>query len=192
MAKKDTAPSFSCPGEHGKTWAAKGENVAMSFIKDVNGQPIDSHKATKIQKALRELWVEMDQAGLAPQTWSKVSHTILMNFHQRMYDQFPELTYCNGHWKLDRVCMETYSQWANGTNRISNSSHQSNSTKQGSLKPDLLLPPSKKTETSLWIKENWWSPTAKINREWQQYQMWNGGGPFFHLSHYSLHWQADI
>jgi hypothetical protein len=132
-AKKDTTASFSRPGERGKTRAAKGENVAMSFIKDFNGQPIDGHKATEIRKALRELWVEMDQAGLAPQTWSKVGHTILMNFRQRMYDQFPELTYCDGHWKLDRICTETYSQWANGTNRISNSSRRSNSTSEAPL-----------------------------------------------------------
>jgi hypothetical protein len=89
MAEKDTTASFSHPGERRKTRAAKGKNVAMSFIEDINGQPIDSHKATEIRKALRELWVEMDQAGaagLAPQTWSKVGHTILMNFCQRMYD----------------------------------------------------------------------------------------------------------
>ena len=94
MAKKDTAASFSHPEEHGKTQASKSENVTMSFI---NSQPIDGHKVTEIWKALRELWVEMDRAGLALQTWSKVGHTILMNFHQRMYDQFPELIYCNGH-----------------------------------------------------------------------------------------------
>jgi hypothetical protein len=90
----------------------------------------------------------MVQAGLAPQTWSKVGHTVLMSFRQKMYDQFPELTYCDGHWKLDRICTETYSQWANGTNGIGNSSRRSNSTKRGSVEPDLLLPPPKKPKSA--------------------------------------------
>jgi hypothetical protein len=184
-AKKDTVASFSRPGERGKTRAAKGENVAMSFIEDINGQPIDGHKATEIRKALRELWVEMDQAGLAPQTWSKVGHTILMNFRQRMYDQFPELTYCDGHWKLDRICMETYSQWANGTNRINNSSHRSNSTKRGSLKPDSLIPPSKKTKLV--------SKSKKIDDDGQLRSIESGSGAGHemevghHFIYYSLH-----
>ncbi|KAF8805084.1 hypothetical protein BYT27DRAFT_7007191, partial [Phlegmacium glaucopus] len=109
--KKEVVASFDHPGERGKTRAAKCENVAMNFIEDINSQPIDGHKAMEIWKAVREIWVEMDQAGVAPQTWSKVGHTILMGLFQRMYEQFPKLTHCDRHWKLNKICTDTYSQW---------------------------------------------------------------------------------
>ena len=83
----------------------------MNFIEDINGQVIDGHKASEICKAMRELWVEMDHGGIAPPTWSKVPHTVLVNFRQQMYDQFSELSYCDGHWKLDKICTDNYSQW---------------------------------------------------------------------------------
>ena len=85
VASKEVAVSADQAGMHGKSRAAKGENVTMNFIKDTDGQAIDSHKASEIRKVLRELWMEMDQVGLVPRSWSKVTHAVLMNFCQQMY-----------------------------------------------------------------------------------------------------------
>jgi hypothetical protein len=126
VASKEVAVSADQAGMRGRSRAAKGENVTMNFIEDTDGQAIDGHKASEIRKVLRELWMEMDQVGSAPRSWSKVAHTVLMNFRQRMYDRFPELAYCDGHWKLDKICTDNYSQWFH-THNSNDNSNQSTS-----------------------------------------------------------------
>jgi hypothetical protein len=126
VASKEVAVSADQAGMRGRSRAAKGENVTMNFIEDTDGQAIDGHKASEIRKVLRELWTEMDQVGSAPRSWSKVAHTVLVNFRQRMYDRFPELAYCDGHWKLDKICTDNYSQWFH-THNSNDNSNQSTS-----------------------------------------------------------------
>ena len=125
---------------HGRSHAAKGENVTINFIKDTDGQAIDSHKASEIRKVLRELWMEMDQVGLVPRSWSKVTHTVLMNFCQQMYDWFPKLAYCDRHWKLDKICTDNYSQWFHTHN--SNGNSNQSTSKQAATTSAFLDPES--------------------------------------------------
>ncbi|KAF8809747.1 hypothetical protein BYT27DRAFT_7241127 [Phlegmacium glaucopus] len=154
VASKDIAVSSDHSGTaaRGRSRAARGENVSMNFIEDINGQVIDGHKASEIRKAIRELWVEMDQGGVAPPTWSKVPHTVVMNFRQRLYDQFPELAYCDGHWKLDKICTDNYSQWFK-TQNSSKISQQSTSAIKRPVTPGPdSLPPSKKPKSGPQLK----------------------------------------
>lgn len=148
MASKDSVVSSDHPKVHGRVRSSKGDNVSMGFMEDVNGEPISGHKAVEIRKAIRELWGEMVQGGTALPTWSKVSHTVLMNFRQRLYGEFAELAYCDGHWKLDKICTDNYSQWykTHGSNRNLCHCESTSTTKRPSLEPE-LLPPSKKPKS---------------------------------------------
>lgn len=146
MASKDAVISSDHSAVRGRARSAKGDNVAMGFIEDINGEPINGHKAADIRKAIRESWAEMVQAGVAPPTWSRVSHTVLNNFRQRLYGEFAELAYCDGHWKLDKICTDNYSQWYRTHSSDKNLRESTSTTKRPSLEPE-LLPPSKKPKS---------------------------------------------
>jgi len=156
-ASKEAVVSSDHLGMCGRSCVARGENVSMNFIEDIDGQPINGHKALEIRKVIRELWVEMDLMKLAPKSWSKVTHTALVNFWQWMYDWFPKLAYCNGHWKLDKICTDNYSQWfrthLNSQNENSNSNWSTSTSKWLPLEPELLLP-SKKPKSAPRSRKN--------------------------------------
>lgn len=119
-SSKSEVVSSSEPGERGRSRAAQGKNVTMGFVEDIDGQAIDGHRASNIRKATRQIWEELAASGLAPKTWSKIGINALTRFRHQMYEQFPELTYCDNHWKLDRLATDTYSQWDG--NKLSSSS----------------------------------------------------------------------
>ncbi|KAF8809320.1 hypothetical protein BYT27DRAFT_7210288 [Phlegmacium glaucopus] len=133
VASKDIAVSSDHSGAaaHGRSHAARGENISMNFIEDINGS-----------SGWR--WI---RGGVAPPTWSKVPHTVVMNVRQQLYDQFPELAYCDGHWKLDKICTDNYSQWFKTQNSGKISQQSTSAIKRLVMPGPDSLPPSKKPKS---------------------------------------------
>jgi hypothetical protein len=137
-SSKSEVVASSEPGGRGRSRAAQGKNVTMGFVEDIDGQPIDGHRATNIRKVTRQIWGELAASGLAPKTWSKIGINALTQFRQQVYEQFPELSYCDNHWKLDRLATDTYSQWDGDKSSGSSESSPApkNVVKRGSTEHD--------------------------------------------------------
>jgi hypothetical protein len=126
----------------------------MSFIEDVNGSVIDGHRASSICKATRQIWSKLSASGLAPKTWAKITMNTLIYFRNRMYEQFPELSYCDSHWKLDKLATDTYSQW-NGekASGVNGTISVPTTIKRSSVEPN-VLPVAKKLRSGSKLKKS--------------------------------------
>lgn len=163
-SKLETVAS-SEPGERGRSRAAQGKNVTMGFVEDIDGEPIDGHRATNIRRVTRQVWGELAASGLAPKTWSKIGISALTQFRQQVYEQFPELSYCDNHWKLDRLATDTYSQWdGDKSSGSSESIPAPKKEKRGSTEHD-LRPSAKKQKPGSKLKKSngKWDPVFIID-----------------------------
>ncbi|KAK0219558.1 hypothetical protein EDD85DRAFT_989018 [Armillaria nabsnona] len=97
----------------GNARASQGINVALRFICDIDGNIIDGHRATAIRSRAREIWHELYKRRLAPKVWGDLSISAKNYYLHHMYQGFPELHLCEGHWKVLRVATNNYSQWYN-------------------------------------------------------------------------------
>ncbi|KAK0448406.1 uncharacterized protein EV420DRAFT_1275651, partial [Desarmillaria tabescens] len=46
-----------------------------------------------------------------PAVWGNLSTSAKSYFLHHMYQSFPELLFCKGHWKVLRIATNNYSQW---------------------------------------------------------------------------------
>ncbi|KIJ53887.1 hypothetical protein M422DRAFT_242154, partial [Sphaerobolus stellatus SS14] len=78
-----------------------------------DGSPLSWHEAADLRAELYSAWNTLKDANLAPATWKTSGSSIAKDFlRATMYQKFPFLMLCDGHWKVDRLAMKNYSAWA--------------------------------------------------------------------------------
>src|ERR1700722_5502086 len=112
--KKDTLGSTKInqnAPQRGKTRIANGENMALRFIEDSNGVVVDGYQVNKMRTLSNQIWTHLHDQGVSPVTWAQGSHIIQSYYHSTMYDRFPKLQLCEGHWKVDQIAISSYPGW---------------------------------------------------------------------------------
>jgi hypothetical protein len=99
------------PGERGKGRASQGVNVAMRFVEDERGEPIDGYQAQYIRTWARGIWIEIAEKGILRAKWGDMSVEDLKYYHQEMRRKFPILALCENSWKADQIAIDNYSSW---------------------------------------------------------------------------------
>lgn len=109
---KDAKATSAMKGvERGRVRAAQGENVMLLYVEDEHGSPVDGYRASKVRKFARSIWVALDHAGQAPQSWTKVKSEAGAHYRKAMAWRFPELRLCDSDWKADQVAIDNYPSW---------------------------------------------------------------------------------
>jgi hypothetical protein len=99
------------PGERGKGRASQGVNVAMRYVEDENGEPVDGYLAQHIRTWARGIWVEINEKGILRAKWGDMSVEDLKYYHREMRRKFPILALCENSWKADQIAIDNYSSW---------------------------------------------------------------------------------
>jgi hypothetical protein len=104
-------------GKCGRQRASKGVNVKMLYVVDINGNPIDGHKAGIMREAAREIWRHLSKAGKAPDQWKTDVPVDTADMYKfEMAHRFEELRLCDNGWKAEQIAVDNYPSWR--TNRI--------------------------------------------------------------------------
>lgn len=99
------------PGERGKGRASQGVNVAMRYVEDENGEPVDGYLAQHIRTWARGIWIEIAEKGILRAKWGDMSVEDLKYYHREMRRKFPILALCENSWKADQIAIDNYSSW---------------------------------------------------------------------------------
>jgi hypothetical protein len=81
------------------------------YLETEEGVPVTKSRLKYMRRIARELWNEFKGNGVAPPSWTKLSHSAAEYFYQEMYKKFPELRLCSHNWKLDQLAIKSYPAW---------------------------------------------------------------------------------
>ena len=95
----------------GKSKMANGVNVQFRFVEDENGEVQSGWRIGQLLGLMREVWREFESKGRAPSSWKFIPGPLNNYFRVTCYDRFPELRYCEAHWKVDYIATHSYSGW---------------------------------------------------------------------------------
>ncbi|KAI0632909.1 hypothetical protein C8Q77DRAFT_1158359 [Trametes polyzona] len=87
------------------------DGVPICF-QNADGSVITKACITKMYAFQRSLWEKYRAKGILPDQWSKASSDVIADHRRGMYDQFPELALCKGHYKVAILASEWYSGWS--------------------------------------------------------------------------------
>ena len=109
-AKEPHVPSLTvCT--RGKSRIARGENVTSRYLEDEHGQVINGHVLMEMRALARQVFQHLHSQNLAPRTWTKASIVAHQYYRNSMNAQFPILRLCEGHWKVDKLAIDSYPGW---------------------------------------------------------------------------------
>ena len=98
-------------GEKGHSRCAKGENVAMLFVEDENGNPVDGHRAKNMRKHAFSIFGSLLQRNKAPEKWMDGPREVHKEYEDEMVRVFSEFALCENHWKAHHMASAIYSSW---------------------------------------------------------------------------------
>ncbi|KDQ22277.1 hypothetical protein PLEOSDRAFT_1086974 [Pleurotus ostreatus PC15] len=118
------------------------------FIKTADGEPIKEELAKAIRRDCRMFWNGMKSV---PSRWGRADLNTHSEFSKVMFSKYPELTYCEGSWKLDQIASMDYPLWHNNymANRVKTEPHLDNTTLKRSTSPITTLAKRRCTSPSL-------------------------------------------
>ncbi|KAF8968968.1 hypothetical protein BDZ97DRAFT_1754910 [Flammula alnicola] len=85
---------------------------SMAYIQDENGKPVTEARARDICNEARKVFSKLEELKMAPRTWTKISSASSQYYRQVMYGYFPELQFCDGDWKAERLGIDIYPSWS--------------------------------------------------------------------------------
>ncbi|KAL6309828.1 hypothetical protein BKA93DRAFT_746121 [Sparassis latifolia] len=84
------------------------------YLENKDGTPFNKAQMKAATRVMREIWAELhcrDDVSYLPSTWSKKMADIAAFFYREMNLRIPELAYCHGDWKAEKLATDNYSQW---------------------------------------------------------------------------------
>ncbi|KAJ6550772.1 hypothetical protein DFH09DRAFT_1086398 [Mycena vulgaris] len=123
------------------------EHRKLGFLEHEDGTIFNKEQIASVRKHIRAAFQSLLDDGLAPQTWSSASSKATSRVRTEMLAEFPALSFCANHWKVDAVATEVYSQWSSSrrdaivaaqgkSNKRKHKSHGESSSSAKRAKPD--------------------------------------------------------
>ena len=89
-----------------------GKYKKLTFLEHENGASYTESETSNLTAAIKGVFLEIDRSDEAapPPKWdgnSLMSQRILLR--NALYADFPDLEYCESHWKVHQLAIETYS-----------------------------------------------------------------------------------
>ncbi|KAJ7719533.1 hypothetical protein B0H14DRAFT_3170628 [Mycena olivaceomarginata] len=100
---------LGCEATPGNPLATKN---SLHFITDEDGAYPTRERITEARAICASFYFGLKKAGSLPDTWTQVTIADKQIFRATIESEIPELRYCAGHWKVDRLGRITYSSWS--------------------------------------------------------------------------------
>ncbi|KDR67759.1 hypothetical protein GALMADRAFT_146786 [Galerina marginata CBS 339.88] len=85
---------------------------SMAYIQDAQGKPVTGARARDMCNEARKVFSKLEELKMAPRTWTKISSASSQYYRQVMYGYFPELQFCDGDWKAERLEIDINPSWS--------------------------------------------------------------------------------
>ncbi|KAF8155446.1 hypothetical protein B0H34DRAFT_675645 [Crassisporium funariophilum] len=109
--KNDDASIQKKKGRPAKTGDSMTRKT-MAYIQDAQGKPVTEACARDMCNKARKVFSKLEELKMALQTWTKISSASSQYYRQVMYGYFPELQFCDGDWKAERLGIDIYPSWS--------------------------------------------------------------------------------
>ncbi|KAI5897276.1 uncharacterized protein SCHCODRAFT_02664982 [Schizophyllum commune H4-8] len=100
--------------KYSKTAADAAEqplNKALRFLRHKDGSIIDPARVAVLREHFRQCLNQVSREGKPVPNYGDVGVETLRYIQHEMYQQFPEINYCDDHWKFKRLWQVAYSSW---------------------------------------------------------------------------------
>ena len=82
------------------------------FVQNKDGRTVSSTRLDKIRAFARGIFAEMVVQKVAPLSWNTgVPENLREDFCRRLEAKYPELSYCEDHWKANQIAILIYSNY---------------------------------------------------------------------------------
>lgn len=81
-------------------------------MEDSDGVPVSKARLKQIRKVAYSIFFQLNQHGMAPDTWKKAGLDVVKEFRAEMELQVPELRLCSQHWKATNLPTLIYPTWS--------------------------------------------------------------------------------
>ncbi|KAG6847714.1 hypothetical protein H0H93_006377 [Arthromyces matolae] len=111
--KRSDAAGFNQSGKsQNKNPGASRDSLA--YIQDEHGNSISERNASDVCFYARQVWEHLAGRNMAPQSWGRCEAPARQYYLDEMYKHCPELAFCEGDWKADRLATDNYTGWMRG------------------------------------------------------------------------------
>ncbi|PPQ82248.1 hypothetical protein CVT26_008927 [Gymnopilus dilepis] len=83
----------------------------LLFVQSITGESINCGRGSDLRREARSLFEDFARKGMMSEKFLKMSQEALYCYRKTLYDNFPELRYCEGHWKAEALGILTYPSW---------------------------------------------------------------------------------
>ncbi|KAG6834881.1 hypothetical protein H0H93_006681 [Arthromyces matolae] len=87
---------------------------SLAYIQDEHGTSISERNASDVCFYARQVWEHLAGRNMAPQSWGRCEAPARQYYLDEMYKHCPELAFCEGDWKADRLATDNYTGWMRG------------------------------------------------------------------------------
>ncbi|OSD06590.1 hypothetical protein PYCCODRAFT_1464497 [Trametes coccinea BRFM310] len=87
------------------------DNKVLKYLEDRDGNVITKARVAEMAELQRSLWEKYRKEGRMPLKWSQADREVIMDHRTEMYQNFPELSLCDSHWKLKQFAGQNYPSW---------------------------------------------------------------------------------
>jgi hypothetical protein len=101
----------SSRGKANNRGSSTGLNIGMRYVEDGDGNPVDGTRAAAIRKFAKQCWQKVMDAKMAPRTWGAANLDVSRMYNLEMEAEFPELRFCDNHWKATAIATQYYPDW---------------------------------------------------------------------------------
>jgi len=93
---------------HGHQQDQLKPSCTLAYVTNTAGIGPDGYQAGEIQATCHCIWTTIAATEGIPPRWSQAPLPAVKYFHAHMYDTYPDLWLCQGHWKVDLLASEDY------------------------------------------------------------------------------------
>ncbi|CDO77255.1 hypothetical protein BN946_scf184753.g5 [Trametes cinnabarina] len=78
------------------------------YLEHLDGSTLEKKEYEDLRALLKMVFQELQDNGLAPDTWGRRNITALQFVHAQVYAHYPDLRECARHWKVNAICTRMY------------------------------------------------------------------------------------
>ncbi|KAJ7289481.1 hypothetical protein C8J57DRAFT_1706316 [Mycena rebaudengoi] len=83
-------------------------NSKLSFVEDINGNPVTKDRASAIRKEIYAISEEYAKKNSPPSRWGQAPADLRNKMRHGLEEKFPEIRFCSNAWKVDAAATQVY------------------------------------------------------------------------------------
>lgn len=88
--------------------AVDPNSKVIIWLENDRGVPVNKQRRSVIRKIFKEVFCQLELAGMDPVSWASASITAINYVREQMTASVPKLRLCANHWKIDKLATTQY------------------------------------------------------------------------------------